>query len=104
MMPWLIGGGAVGVIVVVVLLIARGKRKPVAGAAVYRELMGAGTGSSASAESPRLQELRQNLRVKLLYQEDKVDAAIQFERERNPSASLEQLMVAAIERWERDNR
>jgi hypothetical protein len=48
--------------------------------------------------------LRQNLRVKFLYNERKIDDAIAFERERAPQASEEELMRAAIERWERYNR
>jgi hypothetical protein len=48
-------------------------------------------------------DLRQNLRLKFMYDEDKVDRAIQLERERDPAAGLEELMRAAIHRWERDN-
>jgi hypothetical protein len=48
-------------------------------------------------------DLRQNLRLKFMYDEDKVDRAIQLERERDPGAGVEELMKAAIQRWERDN-
>ena len=67
-------------------------------------LMGVDGGAAAGTRSPTAEALRQNLRVKLLHQEDKIDAAIAFERERNPAGSEEQLMKSAIERWERDNR
>jgi hypothetical protein len=50
------------------------------------------------------EELRQNLRVKLLYDEAKVDQAVSYERERNPQASEKELLQAAIYRWERENR
>jgi hypothetical protein len=103
---WPVIGLAV-IAAVVVLLIWRVKRQPknFAGADVYRSLMGvpASTGV-AQANDPNLESLRQNLRLKLLYQEDKIDAAIEYERERNPSATLEECMKAAIARWERDNK
>jgi hypothetical protein len=49
------------------------------------------------------EELRQNLRLKFLYDEAKIDQAIAFERERDPKASEVELMQAAIYRWERTN-
>jgi hypothetical protein len=51
-----------------------------------------------------LASLRQNLRLKLSYDETKIDRLLQLEREKMPNASLQQLMQSAIERWERDNR
>jgi hypothetical protein len=51
-----------------------------------------------------LEELRQNLRMKFLHDEVKINRAIEFERERAPTASEEELMKAAIYRWERENR
>jgi len=48
-------------------------------------------------------ELRQNLRLKFMYDEEKVDRAIATERERDPGAGEEELMRSAIQRWERDN-
>jgi hypothetical protein len=48
--------------------------------------------------------LRQNLRVKFLYDEAKIDRVIEFERQRSPGSDINQLMRSAIERWERDNR
>ena len=105
MIPLLIGLGVLIVVVIAVLML-RKKPSKIVGADAYRSLLGVAqpTPPAASDDNPVLHELRQNLRVKLLYQEDKIDAAIAFERERNPTASLESLMHAAIERWERDNR
>ena len=48
--------------------------------------------------------LRQNLRIKVGWDETKIDRLIDLERERMPNASLQVLMESAIERWERDNR
>ncbi len=48
--------------------------------------------------------LRQNLRLKVMHDEDKVERLIDMERERAPNASHRELLEAAIERWERDNR
>jgi hypothetical protein len=48
--------------------------------------------------------LRQNLRLKVGWDEATIDRLIGLERERLPKASLQTLMEAAIERWERDNR
>jgi hypothetical protein len=53
-------------------------------------------------------ELRQNLRLKVMYDEAKIDRLIDFERDERKrkglrEASVEDLMQAAIERWERDN-
>jgi hypothetical protein len=56
------------------------------------------------AQTETAESLRQNLRVKFLYNEKKVDEAIDFERQRAPQSSEEELMQAAIARWERDNR
>ena len=88
---------------------ARRKRKPknFAGADVYRSLLQGQPGAAPrgpALDDPKLAPLRQNLRVKHLYQEDKVDAAIEFEKERNPTGTMEGWMRAAIDRWERDNR
>jgi MYXO-CTERM domain-containing protein len=54
--------------------------------------------------SARIEALRQNLRVKFLYDEVRIDRAIAFERVRNPEGDIAELMQSAIERWERDNR
>ncbi|MEO8129465.1 MAG: hypothetical protein ABJF23_09325 [Bryobacteraceae bacterium] len=49
-------------------------------------------------------ELRQNLRLKCGFDEGKIDRLIEHERSLNPQASIDTLMAAAIERWERENR
>jgi hypothetical protein len=56
----------------------------------------------------RIAELRQNLRVKVFYDEAKIDRLVEFERDDRArkgqkTADIETLLVAAIERWERDN-
>ncbi len=56
------------------------------------------------ADDGEIAELRQNLRLKLMYDEARIDRLIDAERERCPQASLAQLMRTAIGRWERDNR
>ena len=48
--------------------------------------------------------LRQNLRIKVGWDESKIDRQIEYERERLGNLPLQTLMGAAIERWERDNR
>ncbi len=48
--------------------------------------------------------LRQNLRVRLLYDEAKIDRLIAAERERSPQDSLAQLMRTANERLDRENQ
>ena len=85
---------------VLALLLRRRQTSTFADADTYRKLMGVQVATPANTDAGAL---RQNLRVKYLYQEDKIDAAIAYERERNPSATEEQLMQAAIARWERDN-
>ena len=56
----------------------------------------------------RRQSLRQNLRLKLLYDEAKIDRLIDFERNElkrkgRTQESVESLMERAIARWEREN-
>lgn len=51
-----------------------------------------------------LEKLRQNLRLKTLYNEQLIDHLIQIERDRSPNASLQELMEAAIARWEWSSR
>lgn len=66
--------------------------------------IGASLLASMLSEADTLDKLRQDLRVKCLFDESKVSTAIEFERERNPTADEEELIKAAIYRWERDNR
>lgn len=51
-----------------------------------------------------IEKLRQNLRLKCMYDEEKIDRLIDFERQRFSKASEAELMQRAINRWERDNR
>ena len=56
----------------------------------------------------RIAELRQNLRVKVFYDEAKIDRLVDFERgeqarKGQKPEDMETLLIAAIERWERDN-
>jgi hypothetical protein len=48
--------------------------------------------------------LRRNLRLKVLYDEAKIDRLIEAERARMPDASEVEWYRAAIARWEQDNR
>jgi hypothetical protein len=47
---------------------------------------------------------RQNLLIKVGWDEAKVDRLIEYEREKLGNLPLQTLIGAAIERWERDNR
>ena len=60
--------------------------------------------SSPSTNDPPSSELRQTLRLKCGFDEVKIDRLIELERSLNPKASINTLMEAAIERWERENR
>jgi hypothetical protein len=107
----------VAAVVIVILFLKRSKPKspPVTDTVnIYRSILGNPAGAtpappSFSHATPPLEDaaltarLHQDLRLKFLYQEDKVENAIQFERDRNPTASLNDLMQAAIARYERDN-
>jgi hypothetical protein len=57
-----------------------------------------------SSDPAKIVHLRQNLRLKMMYDEGKIDRAIDLERDRLPNGNLLQWMEAAIQRWERDNR
>ena|ERR1035438_5119993 len=64
---------------------------------------------SLPSRSGQRETLRQNLRIKVTYDEAKIDRLIQFERDElkrkgEREATVEDLMERAIERWERDNR
>jgi hypothetical protein len=62
------------------------------------------SGVPVSSSADEIAGLRQNLRVKFLHDEEKVNHAIQLERQGNPGASEIEWLRAAIYRWERDNR
>jgi len=60
------------------------------------------------AKSRRGEALRKNLRLKVMYDEAKIDRLIEFEadelkRKHRPMEPVESLMERAIARWERDN-
>lgn len=59
---------------------------------------------ASGSDSSRCESLRQNLRVKFMYDESKVDRAIAYERERDPRGTEETWLRAAVDRWEQDNR
>jgi hypothetical protein len=59
--------------------------------------------SAARGPSPEAAKLRQDLRLKVMYDEIKVDDLINFERLQDANRSEEDLMKAAIYRWERAN-
>ena len=87
-------GAIVGCVLIVIML-----------GVLYFALRKKSPASAGRVEDPaKLAGLRQNLRLKLGYDEAKIDRLIGLERERMPTASTQALMEAAIERWERDNR
>lgn len=55
-------------------------------------------------DQAEIASLRHNLRLKMFYDEEKIDRAIEFERARLPNGTLKQWMEIAIARWERENR
>jgi len=63
-----------------------------------------GSGAAQRDRSAKCEALRQRLRPPLNYDEDKIDRLVEMERDRTPSASEEQLLSAAYERWVQDNR
>src|SRR5262249_60913073 len=77
----------------------RGRGGPPAGVPVPADLLG-----TSDPEAELRESLRQNLRLKFMYDEGRIDQAIAVERERNPKAGDIELMQAAIYRWERENR
>jgi apolipoprotein N-acyltransferase len=92
--------GCVGLVLVisVIAFVKHQKRK------TLHRGEGAQTNRRPQGNPSTLAALRQNLRLKVGWDESKIDRLIQLERERLPKASLQTLMEAAIERWERDNR
>ncbi len=57
-----------------------------------------------SRNSELVIRLRQNLRLKVMNDDAKIDRLIDYERKYNPSGSEAELLQAAINRWEHDNR
>lgn len=72
-------------------------------ASVLDQILGGDT-SAAPTEVDREHALRQNLRVKFLHDDARVEEAIAREREREPHGTMLQWLEAAIYRWERENR
>jgi hypothetical protein len=60
--------------------------------------------ASVQRSSFTITRLRSNLLVKCLSNQKQVERLIEFERRRSPSASEEQLLQLAIDRWESDNK
>lgn len=60
--------------------------------------------ASVQQSNLNITRLRSNLLVKCLGNEKQVKRLIEFERGRSPSASEEQLLQLAIDRWESDNK
>lgn len=63
-----------------------------------------GDPAPASAPVDETEELRQSLRLKCLYDDEKVARLIDFELSQMPAASEADWIRAAIRRWEEDNR
>lgn len=59
---------------------------------------------ASGSDVSRCESLRQNLRVKFMYDENKVDRAVAFERERDPHGKEDSWLRAAVDRWEQNNR
>ena len=64
------------------------------------------TAPEAQAQSggQNLARLRANLSTKCMNNQKQVDRLIEYERHHNPGAGEAQLLLAAIKRWEDDNR
>jgi hypothetical protein len=56
------------------------------------------------SRSTRVQQLRRSLMSKAMGDASKVDAWVEYERNKAPSLSEEEYYVRAKDRWERDNR
>lgn len=91
-MIWGILGIVAGVVLCLILLNLRRSRTSVSERPPNR------------APDPEIETLRQNLRLKVMYDEGKIDRLIEAEKQRTPSASEVDWYRNAIERWERDNR
>jgi hypothetical protein len=60
--------------------------------------------SPSRGRSAECEAIRQRLRLPLMYDEEKIDRLVAFERQRLSGATEEQLHLAAYERWVQDNR
>ena len=104
-------GCLVGLVCVILIccLVRASKRQPLVPAGNALDLIlsddsGTHVATADTRDAARLRALRQNLRVKFLHDESKVERALVFERNRMPNAPEVQLLESAIYRWERDNR
>jgi hypothetical protein len=73
-------------------------------ASVLDQILGGDEAPKAPTEAERIHSLRQNLRVKFLHDDAKVEEAINREREREPNGTMLQWLEGAVYRWERENR
>ena len=55
-------------------------------------------------KNKKLESLRQNLRLKLMYNEDAIDRLIDQERKMRPEGTKISHYEAAISKWERHNK
>ncbi|MDB5350828.1 MAG: hypothetical protein JWN86_2075 [Planctomycetota bacterium] len=84
--------------IVVLVIVARVWLRPGASPGLPRDRGGGGSWSA------RVQQLRRSLMSKALGDASKVDAWVEYERNKAPSLSEEEYYVRANDRWERDNR
>lgn len=91
----------VGVVAMLVAATLRVRQPTAAGA---NRTAGVASSKPSPAGDAEIARLRQNLRVKVLYDEAKVDRLVAYERQRTPHATELQYYQFAIDRWERDNR
>jgi hypothetical protein len=87
------------VVIAIVVLVIAARVWPRPGALPGQPRTGAGGGRSA-----RVQQLRRSLMSKAMGDASKVDAWVEYERNRAPLLSEEEYYVRANDRWERDNR
>lgn len=122
--PGIIIGVAVAVVVCIILyfVIKRSKARGKSASSLSKQMVESSGSLSLGKESASISrhtplaashspgspvllvKLRQNLRLKVMHDDAKVDRLINFERKYNPNGSEAELMQAAIDIWERDNR
>jgi hypothetical protein len=95
-------GAILGSVITVLILRRRAPMPVIDGHEEFSRLLG-DSDAPVAPEVSNLAALEQDLRVKCLHNNDLMERLIQSERERTPDASREQLLQAAIRRWERSN-